>query len=414
MTRVVEFAGLVVIVGVTAHVVVMFALTSLRKMRSVFGQGRALRLFREQAQIHLDAARTQRDRSQRSWEGYRKFEISSKVREARDVFSFYLKPHDQQALPSFDPGQHLTFRLRVPDQNKPVVRCYSLSDSPVETNHYRVTIKRLAGRDSAPPGVASSHFCENLNEGDIVDVMAPSGQFLLDMTRNRPVVLLAAGVGLTPLLSMLLTVCASGTKREVWLFYGVRNQHEHVMADELRVFAKAFEFVHLVVCYSQPTRECEQGTHFDHEGVIGVELLRRVLPSSNFEYYICGPPAMMKAVIVDLKEWQVPDSDINFEAFGAASARPVATESAAESCEVVFSRSNRSCTWTKASGSLLDLAENEGVVVDWGCRAGSCGSCSTAVKEGDVEHSIEPGARAEEGSCLICIAEPRGRVVLDA
>lgn len=414
MTRVVEFAGLVVIVGVTAHVAVMLAFTSLRKVRTLFGQGRALKVFREQAQIHLDAARTQRDRSQLSWEGYRKFEISRKVREASGVFSFYLKPHDQQAIPSFDPGQHLTFRLRIPGQDKPVVRCYSLSDSPIDNDHYRVTIKRLAGKDGSPPGVGSSFFCENLNEGDIVDALAPSGQFRLDVAHNRPVVLVGGGVGLTPLLSMLLTVCASGSKREVWLFYGVRDQSEHVMAEELRELAKLFENIHLVVCYSRPSQNCEQGKHFDHKGYIDVELLRRTLPSSNFEYYICGPPAMMTAIMADLKEWRVPDKDIHFEAFGAASARPATSEIALESCEVVFSRSNQSCTWTAQAGSLLDLAEAHGIVIDSGCRAGSCGSCSTAVKEGNIEHGIEPGIRAEEGSCLVCIAEPRGRVVLDA
>lgn len=415
MTGVVELAGLAVIIGVAAYVAVVLTLTSLRGLRMLVGQGRALKMFRETAKIQLDAARTERDRSLRSWEGYRKFEIVRKEREARDIFSFYLEPHDGQAIPGFDPGQHLTFRLRIPDREAPVVRCYSLSDSPVEADHYRVTIKRLVGRDGAPPGVASSFFCENLSQGDIVDAQAPSGHFSLDMTRNRPIVMMAAGVGLTPLLSMLLTICETGSKREAWFIYGVRDQSEHVMADELRELGRLFENIHIVICYSEPSATCEQGRDYDHQGWVDVELLKRVLPSNNFEFYICGPPPMMNGAISGLKEWGVPDKDVHFEAFGAASARSKTTEaSPVASCEVVFSRSKLAATWEASSGSLLDFAEAQGVVIDSGCRAGSCGSCSTAVKEGEVEHTIDPGARAEEGSCLVCVAEPRGRVVLDA
>ncbi|MCK5377240.1 MAG: hypothetical protein KAJ97_09175, partial [Acidobacteria bacterium] len=185
MTQTIEIAGLIVMFGVVAHVAVTLAFAVLRRARAAAGQQLELKVFREQTQVYLEAARTERDRTQLSWDGYRKFEVARKVLEAKDIYSFYLKPHDRQPLPSFDPGQHLTFQLRVPNQSKPVVRCYSLSDTPLERDHYRVTIKHIAGQGDNPPGVASSYLCQETREGDIVDVQAPSGHFRLDLARDR-------------------------------------------------------------------------------------------------------------------------------------------------------------------------------------------------------------------------------------
>ncbi len=414
MIQTVEIAGLIVMFGVVAHVAVTLAFAFLRRARAAVGQQVELKVFREQAQVFLEAARADRDRTQLSWDGYRKFEIVRKVLEAKDIYSLYLRPHDRQPLPDFAPGQHLTFQLRVPGRPKPVVRCYSLSDTPLEKDHYRVTIKRIAGRDKNPPGVASSYLCQETREGEIVDIQAPSGHFQLDMSRDRPIVMIACGVGLTPMLSMLLTVCATGSRREVWLFCGVRNKGEHVMAEELRKLARDFENFHLVVCYSDPSESCKKGRNYDHGERISLRLLRETLPSNNYEFYICGPPPMMEAMITGLKHWQVPESDIQFEAFGAASARSASAKPSGETFEVVFDRSGQTRSWTSSDGSLLDLADEHGIVLDSGCRAGSCGSCITAVKEGEIEYTIDPGTQTEEGSCLACIAVPRSRVVLDA
>ena len=414
MTQTIEIAGLIVMFGVVAHVAVTLAFAVLRRARAAVGQQLELKVFREQTQVYLEAARTERDRTQLSWDGYRKFEVARKVLEAKDIYSFYLKPHDRQPLPSFDPGQHLTFQLRVPNQSKPVVRCYSLSDTPLERDHYRVTIKHIAGGDENPPGVASSYLCQETREGDIVDVQAPSGHFRLDLARDRPIVMIAGGVGLTPMLSMLLTICATGARREAWLFYGVRNTAERVMADELRKLAREYEHFHLVVCFSGPTDRCVKDRDYDHEGHVDLGLLQNTLPSNNYEFYICGPPPMMDAVVAGLKRWQVPEKDIFFEAFGAASARPVSVAASGKSFEVAFDRSGQTRTWTSADGSLLDLAEAHGIALDSGCRAGSCGSCITAIKEGEIDYTIDPGAHTEEGSCLACIAVPKSRVVLDA
>jgi len=142
-----------------------------------------------------------------------------KVVEARDVCSFYLAPHDGKPLPRFLPGQYLTFQLRPPGQAKPIVRCYSLSDRPGVPERYRVTIKRVAAppdKKEIPPGVASNYFHDHLQVGDILDVKAPAGQFVLDLQATTPVVFLAGGVGVTPLLSMINALAEARSSREVW------------------------------------------------------------------------------------------------------------------------------------------------------------------------------------------------------
>ncbi|MGH9808000.1 MAG: FAD-binding oxidoreductase, partial [Terriglobia bacterium] len=240
--------------------------------------------------------------------------------EADDICSFYFVAHDQMTLPRFRPGQYLTFQLRIPDQAQPVIRCYSLSDSPERPGYYRCTIKRIApprDQPDAPGGVASSFF-HGCHEGDLVDVRAPSGNFFLDLNSTRPVVLIGGGIGLTPVLSMLNAICDAAVPRETWFFYGVRNRREHAMYEHLRQIAAGHPNVNLVVCYSDPTDNCIEGKDYDVRGWVSVDLFKKTLPSNNYEFYICGPPPMMESVTQGLREWGVPAADIHFEAFGPA------------------------------------------------------------------------------------------------
>ncbi len=382
------------------------------------------RLFEERARILLAADRAERDRNELSWSGQRKFYIDRKVMEAKDICSFYLKPHDHKPLPPFLPGQYLTFQLKVPDQPKPVTRCYSLSDSPSETDYYRVTIKRLdppPKEPDAPPGVSSNFFHKSLDVGDVVDVRAPAGHFYLDQTVEKPVVLIAGGVGLTPMVSMLNTICGSKSKRETWFFYGVTNRSDHAMYEHLADLRRQFENVHIVICYSQPSDTCVEGQDYDHKGYVSVELMKKLLPSNSYEFYICGPPPMMDSITTALSEWGVSEEHVKFEAFGPATvkrkaqpAADAASAGAGDGIEVVFARSSKTLRWDQGCGSLLDFAEQHGISMDFGCRAGSCGTCVTAVKEGQVAYLSEPDAEPEQGSCLACIAVPKGRLVLDS
>ena len=347
-----------------------------------------------------------------SWGGFRKFVLRQRVLESEDICSFYLTPHDQKPLPAFQPGQYLTFKFNVPGNPKGVTRCYSLSDSPTHPDYYRITVKKV------PSGVASTYLHENLKEGDIVDVKAPSGKFVLDMLSQKPIVLIGGGVGITPLLSMLNTLTQRDAKQEIWLFYGLRNGPVYAMKDHLVGLKEKFDNLNLRICYSQPSDTDVLGKTYDIKGHVSVEILKECLPSNNYGFYICGPPSMMGTVSQGLKDWGVPDDQIAFEAFGPATVKkvpsPESPEPVAQAIEVFFSKSGKKCEWQAKSGSLLELAEGNGVVIDFGCRAGNCGTCLTAVKSGEVRYLTEPGFQPETGSCLTCVSVPKTSLTLDA
>ncbi len=362
----------------------------------------------------------ERKKTTATWSGIRKFRIRDKITEGGDISSFYLVPHDGKALPPFLPGQYVTFNLRLPDREKPLVRCYTLSDSPLQTDYYRVSIKRQGPPPKvpdAPPGLSSNFFHDSLQAGDIVDVRAPSGNFFLDLSKHRPVVLIGGGVGLTPMISMLNAICEAGTQRETWFFYGVRNGDEHIMREHLEALEAEHENIHVQICYSDPKDDEVAGAGFHHRGRIDVDLFKKVLPSNNYEFYICGPPPMMESLTRDLRAWGVPDGDVFFEAFGPASVKktaPAPSAAVASGQAVTFARSNKTITWDGSHGSILELAEANGIELEFGCRAGSCGTCITAVKTGEVSYVEEPGSLPESGSCLTCISVPKSDLALDA
>ncbi|MBT4258366.1 MAG: 2Fe-2S iron-sulfur cluster binding domain-containing protein [Nitrospina sp.] len=354
-----------------------------------------------------------------SWNGFRKFTLVKKIKETKDITSFYLAPHDGNELPGFMPGQYLTFQLNIPGQVKPVIRCYSLSDSPYHPDRYRVSIKRvLAPRDTSfPPGLGSNYFHDSLNENDIIDVKAPSGHFYLDMTKSTPVVLLAGGVGITPMLSMLNAIIEMGSKREVWFFLGVRDKTEHVMQEHLDIVAGENENVNLRIFYSKPAETDVFNKDYHVKGRVNVENFKSILPSNNFDFYMCAPPPMVKDLRNDLADWGVPKKNIHFEAFGPATVKVCKKESDKESdskISVQFKKSGKNLMWDSQASSLLDFAEANQIPIDSGCRAGNCGTCLIAIKSGDIELVGEPGSEPEAGSCLACISVPKDNISLDA
>lgn len=361
------------------------------------------------------------EHAKQTWNGFRKFEVAKKILECEGVTSLYLKPHDKAPLPLYKPGQYITFQISLPGQQKAAIRCYSLSDSH-RPGHYRVTIKKAL----PPPGVnckaglVSSHFYDVVKEGDILDVKAPSGHFYLDLAESRPVVLISAGVGVTPMVSMLNALIDSGSKAEVWFFFGVRNKADHIFKEELEKAAAAHENVRMHVCYSRPDKTDVAGRDYQHEGRVTIELLKEKLPSNNYDYYLCGPGPFMNSITDGLMEWGVPKNSIHYEAFGPATVKKTAaplTESETvvlSRLKVTFSRAGKTAGWTPSTTSLLDFAEANGIKIDAGCRAGNCGTCLVAIKSGSVDYLGDFGASAESGSCLTCVCKPKTDLVIDA
>jgi hypothetical protein len=363
------------------------------------------------------------------WSGYREFKVARRVIEdsAGLVCSFFLEPADLQPLPPFKPGQFLTFRLDVPagagEGVEQLSRCYSLSDAP-SADHYRVSIKRVQPPPNSahPPGRASGFFHDRVQVGTTLQVRSPSGQFFLE-PGSDPVVLIAGGIGITPVLSMLNWCQAFQPEREVWFFYGVRNSREAAFAGHLRAIAAANPNVHLQVCFSDPLPDDRLGRDFHRCGRVAVPLLRAQLPLRPYHYYICGPAPMMGALVTALEDWGVPDAHMHFEAFGPASitrrklgapARDAVLAAAAGDITVTFAKSGKQAPWSTLSSNLLVFAESHGIAIDSSCRAGTCGTCQTTLRSGAVTYQQDPEFDPEPGTCLLCVSTPASDVTLDA
>lgn len=347
------------------------------------------------------------------WDGWRKFRIKWKVPESASCSSLYLTPHDNKPLPTFQPGQYITLRLRIPGIREPVVRCYSLSDQP-RPDVYRITVKRIT-QLNGKHGAASGYLQHVIKEGDLLDIGAPQGRFVLDPRDDRPIVLLAGGIGITPLLSMLLTSLEQTPHRRIHLFYGVRNSREHTFRSQLAELASAHDSLQLTTCYSQPLPEDQAGQDYQVQGRVDGALLHTHLPSSNYQFFVCGPGEFTTDLIEALQAWQVPASDVHYEAFGPATPTKKTSVEVPRHAEVTFSRSGRTATWSAdQQHSLLDVAARAGAPIDSGCRTGNCGTCVTAIKAGRVRHTHPPGTAVSDGTCLPCIAVPDGPVELDA
>jgi len=415
-------AGLVLLGGLLVWLAVEVFRALLRLNGERLQQKVALEKLRAQLQETRLRCR-EAEQAEAGWNGIRKFSVVKKVAQCDDVNAFYLKPHDGRPLPVFKPGQYLTFQLDLPGRDKPLIRCYSLSDSPHQKEYYRVTIKKEKAppdKTDVPHGAGSSYFTDVVKEGDILNVKSPTGHFFLDMTKTNPVVLLAGGVGITPMLCMANAIAASGTKREAYFFFGVRNRREHIHKEELEKLAAENDNIHLHVAYSKPGEKDVKGKDFHSEGRVGIELLKEVLPSNNFEYYLCGSGAFMKSLTDGLEAWGVPDSVVHFEAFGPATVKKkAAAPTQAETTHlqkvmITFARSNKTVRWEPSQENLLEFAKAQGVKIDSGCCAGGCGSCEVAIKSGEVDYLKKPDATPNPGSCLTCVCRPKNDLVLDA
>jgi ferredoxin-NADP reductase len=355
------------------------------------------------------------------WSGFRPFVVSNVDKETQNTTSVYLEPEDKKPIANFLPGQHLTFRFQIPGQDKPVVRCYSLSDGPGKTQ-YRISVKQsLPPHGTAhPPGVASTFINTQVRPGDRFEVKAPSGHFFLDEESEDPLVLLAGGIGITPMISMLDRIVQLGSNRLVLLVYGVSHGADQPFREYLLELSKAHKNIHVVSCFSDPRPEEVENVDYQIKGFASIDLLKALLPNNNCQFYMCGPPPFMNSLYEGLVEWQVSDERIFFEAFGPASIKRKSNNSNAAEVETVdatpvqFATSQKSVVWDDPDSSLLDLAEANDVPIDSGCRAGSCGTCETELIRGKVKYPEGHAIECPPGKCLVCIARPVGPVELGA
>jgi ferredoxin-NADP reductase/ferredoxin len=389
-------------------------------------------LRKRDAELNLPAtiasAKTLAEPASASWSGYRSFRLAGKVVEdkVKSTCSYYLAPEDGQALPPFLPGQYLTFQLALPSATvgtEEIIRCYSLSDAP-RPDAYRVSIKRVLPPkgSKAAPGRSSSYFHDQVEVGALLRVRAPAGHFHIDRG-DAPVVLIGGGIGITPMLSMIIWLAREQPSREVWLFYGVRNSSELIMQPDLDALAASNPNFHLQLCFSDPMPEDRRGRDYMHRGRIDVSLLRMQLPLKPYHFYICGPTSMLESLVPALEDWGIPAARIHFEAFGPASIKrrsapdrvDLAFQGDAKDAGIVvtFVGAGKQLPWQPAKGNLLDFAEANGISVSSGCRAGACGSCQTTIQSGEVTYRQIPEYDPKPGTCLLCVSVPKTSVALE-
>ncbi len=336
--------------------------------------------------------------------------------------SFYLEPIDGQPLVAYGSGQFLTFQIDLADAvgaARTVTRCYSISDRP-DPAAYRITVKRVAppaDRPDLPPGLVSGYLHDTATVGTVLQVRAPAGVFVLDADATTPVVLIAGGIGITPLFAMARGALARDPGRAIHLFYGVRDASEIVFAADLAAMQAQYPGFHVTIVESCPSLVDSGGNLTSATGYIDIALLSRTLPAATHPVYLCGPPAMMAALIPALRAWGVASDDLHYEAFGSASIGMAGTPEA-ELLEtplaVQFAQSERTIDWTGEDTNLLDFAERHGIDMPSGCRAGSCGTCETKITSGAVRYVQPPAFDVAPGHCLPCIAAPTETLVLSA
>ncbi|MHB1178606.1 MAG: FAD-binding oxidoreductase [Daejeonella sp.] len=363
-------------------------------------------------------------------QAYRSFQVTRKVKESNLVVSLYLSPIDQNPLIKFKPGQHLMFKLHIPGHEIPVFRYYSFSDH-YHPEYYRISLKKElppVNNPMLPEGLASSYLFDVVKEGDILEAKGPSGNFyLLPEEENHPVVLIAGGIGITPLLSMIKSIALTNPRREVYFMYGVNDRGDHSFLNELQILRAGHSNFYFLTFYTKVGFDDVQGLHYDYEGYINIEkvsqLNRHII---NPEYYICGPAAMMDYLTAELEKAGVEKNKIYTEAFNNNLNGPTLNEeeqklllkekSVKNSTEflIEFQQSNRKLQWNKQYKSILEFAEANDIEISSGCLFGDCGTCLTGIIQGDVQYIHPTLVKPGVGQCLPCSCIPSGNLVLEA
>lgn len=376
--------------------------------------------------------------SENKWVGYREFRVLEKNQESPSCVSIVLAPADGKPLADFLPGQHLVVKVRPGGSGASVARCYTISSPPGRPT-YRITVRRQDTRQDAGPTAqtrtsVSQLIHDDLRIGDVVLAKTPGGRFHLNVESHRPIVMLAAGIGITPMISMLEHLAQSPQaddvkqERPVMLMYGVRDGSDHPFRSRLDELASAHDWLTVVYCYSAPRHGIDrESTDYHIAGRIDVSWLQRLLPHHRCEFYLCGPAGFMQSTYDGLMEWGVDPSMVHFESFGPSTVRrgdPVrgasregSEKDAAETRQqvthsVTIHPGNHSLTSRDDETTLLELAEANGVPLESGCRSGQCGSCTLRLLAGQVDYTVAD-VDVAEGECLPCVAVPISEVVLE-
>jgi len=350
--------------------------------------------------------------------GFNSLLVTSIDRESADVLSFAMQSADGQPLPAALPGQYVVLRLKPITGSSTIFRSYSLS-GPLSTDRYRISVK------IEPKGMAGTYLREHLRAGDRLDVSSPRGTFVLQ-PGERPIVLLSAGIGATPVLAMLHALAAARSTRQVIWLHTARDSQHHPFALEVRGLIRMLANGHSYICYTRPDATDQTGETFNLTRRFSRSVFNELDLPRDADVYLCGPTSFMADMKEALVASGVSPEHIRSEIFnGGESMTPGVIDATARTPHppndevrtgplVSFARSAISAHWDASRyGSLLEMAEACDVPVRWACRTGVCHNCESGLVSGAVAYEPEPLDKPADGNLLVCCSQPAGDVVID-
>lgn len=354
--------------------------------------------------------------------GWRVMEVAEVQEESEDCKSFYLVDPYGEPLPDFRPGQYLMVRPALAGAYQ-TTRCYSLSSAPNE-RFWRITVKRQESGDDQgrqpKNGGLSKWLHSTISPGDCLLIGGPSGQFFLPKENTSPLVLMAAGVGITPMASMLRWSLEATPDRKVVLLYQAKNLEHWPLGECLHSWQADFPNIRLVTFCSRASDADLAGAKIKHPGIFvkgkfDFTDALRVMDSGDCDYFMCGPDPWMQAIRDGLVENGVDGERVHWESFGGTGAQPkAASEGSAEAVAVRFEHSDVDAEWSDPEQTLWELARESDVELPSGCLSGVCGCCRVKLLKGKVEYDREVSIELAEDECLTCVTRPKTEVVLDA
>lgn len=349
---------------------------------------------------------------------WRPFRIARAIQESSTVRSLVLESADGAAKVPHLAGQHLRLRL-INDGTSGSAgplpsRTYTLSSAP-EDPAYRISVKHAG---------AVSQRLHRLQEGELVEIQGPAGAFTIDAAQRRPAVLLAAGIGITPILSMLRHLVLEGVRtrqrRPAWIFHSAKTKAERAFDQEIAQLVGAAEGTVRSVRVLGSGQGAKASDDYDAIGRIDLDLLQACLPLADYDFYLCGPVGFMQSLYDGLRALNIADERIHAEAFGPSGLHrsgqapvpgPADAAPSPVAAQVVFSASGKQVRWNPGDGSILEIAEQAGLAPAYGCRSGSCGTCKARISEGKVAYLTTPTAQVGADEALICCAVPASALV---
>ncbi len=420
-----QFPLLLIAVALIAVASSQFAAAGLaaNRTRSRFNQRRShlLKNLRSAAEIARLESELQVSAGHQAGREWRVMEVAQVIDESADCRSYYLVDPYRQQLPEFRPGQHLLVRPATAGAFQ-ATRCYSLSSAP-DSRFWRITVKRqvLAARTEPTKNSGLSLWLhEHIRAGDCLLIGGPCGHFYLPAeSQTEPLVLLAAGVGVTPMASMLRWSMEHTPERPVVLLYQVKDSEHWPLGTTLHHWLAEFPNCQVISYFSRltndelhrttdPNFECRAGKLTAHDAL-------QALPPANCRYYMCGPEGWMDNLRSGLVAAGVKSEHVHWESFGGGAPAIVTGEVASTpSLKVHFERSGIEAQWNTAGQSIWELARENDIELPSGCLSGVCGSCRVRVLKGEVAYDRKIAIDLAENECLACVAQPRSNLHLDA